>query len=116
MTAYHGGPIPHGKAPELPPIHWVRADEPVGRLYVKRADKDDLVVARVCMNDRYEFTLHDVPGRPDAMRVDMDPAREVFAVIEWDLDGFTRVLRYNKLGFKTRKAGGEHWTRSEEEV
>lgn len=87
-------------------------DEPLSRLYTKRADKDDLVVARVCMNDRYEFTLHDVPGRPDAMRVDMDPPREVFAVLEWDMEPFTRVLKYNKLGFKTRKAGEQGWERS----
>ena len=112
MSSYHGGPIPHGKTPELPPLYWVRMDEPLSRLYTKRADKDDLVVARVCMNDRYEFTLHDVPGRPDAMRVDMDPPREVFAVLEWDMEPFTRVLKYNKLGFKTRKAGEQGWERS----
>lgn len=112
MSSYHGGPIPHGMVPDMGAVHWVRLDGPLGRLYTKRAAQDDVVVARVCMNDRYGFTLHDVPGRPDAVRVDIDPAREVFAVAEWDMGPFAAILKYNKLGFETRKAGEQAWERS----
>lgn len=98
-------------APAMPPVYWVRLDELLDHLYVRREGLDDVLMARVCTEDGYPATMRAARGRPDVVRVDFDPPVERFAVPEWDVGPLADVLAYNKLGFYTRKAGEEGWKR-----